>query len=279
MRQPKEVVLITGCSTGIGRALALEFLNKKYQVYATARKLKTLSDLKEKGIQTLTLDILNEKDIKKVLNTVAKEQGKIDIIVNNAGYAAIGPMAEIPQYELEKQFRTNVFAPLRLIQLSVPFLTKSEQGMVVNIGSVSGILTTPFAGAYCSSKAALHSISDALRMELMPFNIKVITVQPGAIESNFGKRADQGVLENIGQSSMYGTIIDSIHQRAKASQENPTPADLFAKKLVSELGKKNPKITIRLGKGAYALPALKRLIPERFLDKILSNKFKLNQVK
>lgn len=278
MTDQKKVVLVTGCSTGIGRALAEEFLKKDFIVYATARKIKTLAELKVKGIFIKTLDITVEKNVADVVGQIISEQGRIDILVNNAGYAAIGPIAEMPMEELKQEFETNVLAQVNLIQRIVPHMQRQKSGLIVNIGSVSGILTTPFAGAYCATKSALHSISDALRMELAPFGIKVITVQPGAVKSNLGNRSDSDVGKHVSADSAYAPILDAIHQRAQTSQENPMSAEEFAAKLVKILNKKNPKIIIRLGKGGHFLPFLKRLLPESMLDKILSKKFKLNKL-
>jgi len=146
------------------------------------------------------------------------------------------------------------------------------------MGSVSGILTTPFAGAYCSSKASLHSLSESLRMELAPFNIKVLIVQPGAIKSNLGDTSKSSVSRSVTSNSIYASILNSIIERADYSQQDPTPTATFAKQLVDELKKENPKKVIRLGKGGFSLPFLKRWIPDSILDKIMIKKFGLNKL-
>jgi len=279
MKNHTSVVLITGCSSGIGRAIAEEFNRQNFIVYATARKIETLSELKKDGIHTLTLDVNNEKNIKQAISQIIKEQGKIDVLVNNAGYSSVCPVAEIPLKELRLQFETNILSAINLIQHVVPNMIKKKNGKIVNMGSVSGILTTPFAGAYCSSKASLHALSEALRMELAPFNIKVIIVQPGAIQSNLGNTSKRSVSRNINADSLYRSILDSINKRADYSQQNPTPTTVFAKQLIAELKKENPKKIIRLGKGGFSLPFLKRWIPDSVLDKIMIKKFGLNKLK
>lgn len=273
-------VLITGCSSGIGRALAFEFHRHEFEVWATARKLETLNELQQAGMNTLALDVTNAESIQNVVEKLKNESARLDILVNNAGYASISPLAELPIAELRKQLETNVLGQIAVTQALLPVLRKSQAAKIVNIGSVSGILTTPFAGAYCASKAALHMLSDALRMELAPFNIQVITVQPGAIASNFGNRARTEVDTNLNfdSDSWYTPIKTAIEARANASQENPTPTDEFARSLVKQLCKKQPKSIIRLGKGSTALVALKRWLPESLLDKILSKKFQLNRL-
>lgn len=279
MEQQKKVVLITGCSSGIGRALAEEFFENGYIVYATARKIETLEPLKQKGLLVETVDVTNSESIQEINNRITKEQGRLDVLVNNAGYATISPLVELGMPELRKQFETNVFAPIQLIQIFLPLLLKSESAQIVNIGSVSAILSTPFAGAYCASKAALHLLSDALRMELAPFNIEVITIQTGAIRSQFGQRATSEVDQNQKSDSLYTKIREGIYLRAQASQDKPTPADIYAKKVVAHLQKSKPASIVRLGRGSLLLMLMKRLISENLLDGILSKKFKLSQLK
>ena len=278
MDNSKQVVLITGRSTGIGRALAQEFNGQNFTVYATARKIETLSELKKDGIHTLTLDVNDETKTRQIISQIINEQGKIDILLNNAGYSSVCPLSEIPLKELRLQFETNVFSAVNLIQHVVPHMVEKKSGKIVTIGSVSGILTTPFAGAYCSSKAAIHSLSEALRMELTPFNIKVIIVQPGAIRSNLGETSKFSVSRNINSKSMYAQILDSINERADYSQQNPTATRTFAKQLIAELLKENPKKIIRLGESSFILPFFKRWIPDSVLDKTMSKKFGLNKI-
>jgi len=274
-----KTVLITGCSTGIGRALALEFHKKGLRVYATARNPESLKDLAEMGMVTLKLDVNDPADITAVSTLLDKETGGIDILINNAGFIAMGPLAEIPLDRLRLQFETNVVSVIAMIQALVPAMIRKRRGTIVNIGSVSGILPTPFAGSYCASKTAVHSLSDALRLELAPFNINVITVQPGGIKSELGNTAHKGISDNKSESSFYSAIANAIEERALASQINATPVDEFAEQLVSEILKQNPKPVIRLGKQSFLLPFIRYAFPTRLRDWILTKKFKLNALK
>jgi short-subunit dehydrogenase len=194
----------------------------------------------------------------------------------------------MPIEDLRAQFETNVFAPMELSKACLPLLMAkattaknaddSKNALIVNIGSVSGITTTPFSGAYCATKSALHALSDAQRMELAPFNIDVITVQPGAIESKFGDNSLTNVLKRITPESLYAPLKEAIKDRATASQNNPTPASEFADILIEKLSNK-PKAVIRIGNGSFGLPFLKRWLPISMLDKILSKKFNLSALK
>mgnify|MGYP005988044115 CR=1 FL=1 len=274
-----KTVLITGCSSGIGRALCEKYLTKGFRVYATARNIRSLDSLTEHSeLHKLALDVNNASSIHNAMAHIKQDQHHLDVLINNAGYAAMGPLSDMPLEDLRAQFETNVFAPMELTKACLPLLMARGEldgrAQVVNIGSVSGITTTPFSGAYCATKAALHSLSDAQRMELAPFNIDVITVQPGAIESKFGDNSLANVLQRITPDSLYAPLKEAIKARATASQDNPTPAAEFAECLVERLLDK-PRAVIRIGNGSLALPLLKRWLPTSILDKILSKKFNL----
>jgi len=279
-----KTVLITGCSSGIGRALCEKYLAKGFHVYASARNIHSLDDLTENSeLKKLALDVNDASSIHNAVAHIKQDHNRLDVLINNAGYAAMGPLVDMPIEDLRAQFETNVFAPMELTKACLPLLmakkdrvesNTTHNAQVVNIGSVSGITTTPFSGAYCATKAALHSLSDAQRMELAPFGIDVITVQPGAIESKFGDNSLMNVLKRITKESLYAPLKDGIKARATASQDNPTPAAEFAESLVEQLLNK-PKPVIRIGNGSFGLPLLKRWLPATILDKILSKKFDL----
>lgn len=271
-----KVVLITGCSSGIGQALALEFHQQGYQVYATARQRTDLAELAQQGLTTLQLDVTCPSDITAVIHTITTETEGVDILVNNAGYAVMGPLLDIPNSEFIAQFQTNVLAPIHLVQQVVPSMRAVGGGIIINLGSVSGIMSTPFAGTYCASKAALHALSDALRMELAPFNIQVVMIHAGAIQSHFGTTALQGVNRLLPANSFYQTLFPQIRERAQASQYQATPAVDLARKLVGRI-QQNDRLppTIAIGKKSCTLPFLKRWLPTPILDRILMRKFGL----
>lgn len=271
-------VLITGCSSGIGRALSLELNKRGLRVIATARRLDSLQDLKAKGVHCEQLDVTDADQIQRLAEITKETYGGLDILINNAGYGLIAPMIEVSVRDLEQQFRTNTFAPLEIVRAFAPQIKTKGKGLIVNIGSVSGVLTTPFSGAYCASKAALHAVSDALRMELAPFGIRVVTVQPGGIQSAFGQKAGQLVKQVLKQNSWYQPIRSFIEQRANASQEKAMPADLFARKLCDKILSLNPPAVIRLGEKSRLMPFLKWALPMSALDNVLSKKFGLKKL-
>lgn len=275
MNHNKPTVLITGCSSGIGEALCHAFQAQGAHVIATARRLESLAALQKQGIQTAALDVNSPAQIQALSEALLAEHGTVDILINNAGFALIGPSIELQAEDLRAQFETNLIAPLLLAQALSPAMKAAGQGKIVNIGSISGIATTPFSGAYCASKAALHAFSDALRMELAAFGIQVITVQPGAIASQFGATAARQAAQVLKPNSWYQALESQIIKRAELSQQGATPAAEFARQLVDTLLQPQPPAVIRLGKKSLYLPLIKRWLPDRVLDKILKKKFGL----
>jgi len=273
-----KVVFITGCSSGIGRALALEFSRAGWLVAATARKPESVSDLKELGMIAESLDVTQGETIETAVKNILAKTGRIDMLVNNAGFGLMGPALEISLEENQKQMETNFFGPIELIKAVAPVMKSQGSGTIVNMGSISGIAAMPFSGAYCASKAALHSYSDALRMELKPFGIKVVTVQPGAIISEFGRNAGKTIERTLKPGSWYANIERYVHKRAQTSQQDATPAEGLARKLVPLVSKTNPPAVIRLGKKSFLLPFLKNILPHKTLDAILSKRFGLRNL-
>jgi NAD(P)-dependent dehydrogenase (short-subunit alcohol dehydrogenase family) len=270
-------ILITGCSSGIGAALAQEFHRRGHTVYATARRSGSLANLAQVGLRTLALDVNDDASIAAALAMVQQEQGRLDMLVNNAGFSQVGAVLDLPREALRQQFETNVIAPIAMTRAALPLLRLATQGehaaVVANVGSIVGLFTTPFGGAYCASKAALHALSDALRMELAPFGVRVVTVQPGGVKSSFGNHAEEAM--QLPAHSPYQGMAKNIRARAQAGQIGATPAEEFVIPVVDALLRSNPPVWVRAGKGSFVLPLLKRLLPDRSFDALMSKRFGL----
>ena len=275
MTKPK-IVLITGCSSGIGAALAQEFHQRGHRVIATARRIDSLQGLAAQGLRTLTLDVNEAPSIASALASVQSEFNRIDILINNAGYGQFGAIMDAEPDDLRRQFETNVFAPVALSRAALALLRNSGAGCIVNIGSISGLVTTPFAGVYCASKAALHALSDAMRLELAPFGLHVVTVQPGGIASGFGAAGEAQV--RLPAGSLYAPIARYVLGRAQASQRGATPAADFAREVADHLLQANPPAVCRTGAQSTRLPLLKRWLPTRVLDRKLQKLFGLDRL-
>ncbi|KAH6796670.1 Rossmann-fold superfamily protein [Perilla frutescens var. hirtella] len=270
----KQVVLITGCSAGgIGHALALEFADRGCLVVATARSLSSISDLQDDERFFLQeVDVSSDDSVRHALSTVLENFGRIDIVVNNAGVQCVGPVAEVPLSMIQDTFNTNVFGSLRLIQAVVPHMACRKKGKIVNVGSVTALAPLPWAGAYTASKAALHSLSDNLRLELRPFGINVITVVPGAIRSNLGDSA-LAIYNRMPEWKLYKQFEEAIRARAVFSQtQKSTSAEEFAKKTVDAVLKENPRAWVSIGHQSTIM-AILYYVPLFIRDFIFRKKF------
>lgn len=274
----KQIVLVTGASSGIGLAIAKEFIHTGFKVYGTTRFPEKTQSGPGGEIIYIPLDITAEASRKNCVEKILKLEGRIDVLVNNAGYGQMGALMDVPVEKFNQQLQTNLVGPALLTQLVVAQMIQNRSGMVVNISSISGVMPSAFSGVYCASKAAMNAWSDTLRMELEPFNIRVVTVQPGAIQSNFGNSASQNLAFNEGYS-FYAPIADFINKRAIISQEGATSSEAFARQLVNQLVKKRPKAIIRIGKSSFVYPLLKRWLPVKMLDGIILRKFGLKKLK
>ncbi|KAI7729353.1 hypothetical protein M8C21_017434 [Ambrosia artemisiifolia] len=246
----KQVVLVTGCSSGgIGNALCRAFAAKNCLVVATARSISSMPDLSDDhDIYFLQeLDVLSDHSVQEVVSNVMDRFGRIDVVVNNAGVQCIGPLAEIPLSTIEHTFNTNVYGSMRLIQAVVPHMVSRKKGKIVNIGSVTALAPGPWSGVYTASKAALHALTDTLRLELKPFGIDVINIVPGSVKTNLGNTAVASY-NKMPEWIMYKKFEGAIKERAYFSQgPKAIPPDEFANKTVAEVLKEDPPSWFSLG--------------------------------
>nr|GEU67367.1 NADPH-dependent 1-acyldihydroxyacetone phosphate reductase-like [Tanacetum cinerariifolium] len=243
MSDPK-VVLVTGCAKGgIGYEYCKAFAEQNCHVIASdiCQRMNDLSDLQEQHIETLELDVLSDESVSSVVKAILSKHGRIDVLINNAGIGSTGPLAELPLDEIKKAYEINTLGQLRMVQQVVPSMATRKNGVIVNIGSVVGKAPTPWAGSYCSSKAAVHAMSHTLRLELKPFGINVVLVIPGAIRSNLGSH-NTGRLSNYNWE-LYKDFSKEISERARASQVGKsTDATIFARHIAKKvLSPKPPK--------------------------------------
>lgn len=274
MSQKQKVALITGASSGIGRALALELLARNFKVYGTVRRTQQLTELAALGLCPLLLDVNDNLATDQAIQQLEQTEQRLDLLINNAGFGAMGPVLDFNSTELSQQFQTNVFSVITLTRRCLTLLHRSG-GTVVNIGSVSADFITPFAGVYCASKAALHAVNTALRLELAPLGIHTVLVQPGAIASAFGDTASQHAAQLLSEQSLWWPLREGIRKRAAASQQKPTPAQQFASTVVRKLLQNTPPRRIRAGYGSVVLPLLATCLPEFLLDTLLRRQFLL----
>ncbi len=270
-----QTALVTGASAGLGLALAEELLKRDFRVIATSRSPSRIP-LEHPDLIKVALDLDNPDSFAEEVERWQTLAGPISLLINNAGYGQMGPVAELDWKDLRQQLHTNTVAPLALAQAVLPQLIETR-GTIVNIGSVSAHLTTPFAGSYCASKSALHSLNDALRRELAPFGVKVQCVMAGGIRSDFGKTAREQLDRTFSSHSRYNSIIEYIQERAELSQKNGSPADEVAQKIVAAALERPQRPYVKVAAGAHQLYNLS-LLPHRLLDRMLSRRFGLSKL-
>ncbi|KAI8080825.1 uncharacterized protein B0P05DRAFT_586692 [Gilbertella persicaria] len=274
----KQVVLVTGCSTGgIGYSLAKKFAEKGCLVVATARRVEALEGLEAFDCEKETLDVTDKKSIDAVIKKIIDSHGHIDILVNNAGSPAVGALLDIDMSVVEQCVNTNVYGVLAMCQAVGRHMAERGQGKIVNIGSVVGYGGTPWAGIYSMSKAAVHSMSDVLRMELKPFGIQVVVVAPGAIVSNIGNAGSKTV--HVPEDSLYTSVSKYIIGRANLSQgPGSTPTDVFAEHVVKKVTQPVAPRYVTFGATSWVFLLLFYL-PLFIRELIFSKRFGVNTIK
>jgi NAD(P)-dependent dehydrogenase (short-subunit alcohol dehydrogenase family) len=265
---PNKTVLITGCSSGIGRASAEAFLDEEWEVYATARDEADLSSLAEAGCHTAELDVTSADDIERVVGRIDEETGRLDCLVNNAGFAQYGPLEDVTTQQVRDQFDVNVFGPHRLTREVLPMMRAQEDGTIVNVSSVYGRISTPGAGPYAGSKFALEAMSDSLRAEVSDLGIDVVVVQPGPVKTAFSNRAESEI-DDLPQTREYGWVYEAIEDATITSDSLPFALEAEEVATVvhdaASLSDPDPRYPV----GQFAkLTAYSRFLPDRLRDSV-----------
>ena len=271
-----KVALVTGASSGIGRATALELLRAGYTVYGTARNVESLDAVQEAGGNVLAMDVTKEDDAARAVETIAEAHGRIDVLVNNAGYGLYGAAEDVPLEDARYQFEVNLFGPARLTQLVLPYMRAQHSGTIVNVSSMGGQITFPLGAWYHASKHALEAFSDALRMEVAPFGIRVVIVQPGLIKTEFGGVSSRAVREYSGNGP-YGELAESFARSTERSydeQGRSSDPSVVAKAILKAVESTHPKTRYVVGRMARPLMALDAVLPDRAFDRIMTRAVK-----
>jgi NAD(P)-dependent dehydrogenase (short-subunit alcohol dehydrogenase family) len=275
MALPDGPVLITGCSTGIGRATAERLAQAGMTVYATARRLESVEDLKASGCSTLALDVTDEASMRAAVAAVEQADGPVAALVNNAGYSQSGAVESIPMDELRRQFETNVFGLVRMCQLVLPGMRKAARGRIVNVSSMGGKLTFPGGGAYHGTKHAVEAISDALRFEVRGFGVHVSIIEPGLIKTSFGETAHASVPE---QDGPYAEFNAAVAKTTADAYEGPLAKlgagpEAVAKVIEKAITARKPRTRYPVTASARLLMANHAVLPDRGWDMVVRSSF------
>jgi NAD(P)-dependent dehydrogenase (short-subunit alcohol dehydrogenase family) len=272
-----EVVLITGCSSGIGRETAGYLAENGYTVYATARRPETLADLVAKGCRALALDVNSEASMGAAVRAVEEEHGAVDVLINNAGYSQSGALETVPMDDIRRQFETNVFGLIRKCQLVLPGMRGAGHGRIVNIGSMGGKLTFPGGGVYHATKHAVEALSDALRFEVQGFGVKVILIEPGLIVTSFADAA-KASLQTVDDTGPYAHFNAAVAKATEGAYSGPLTKlgggpDAVAKVILKALRSSRPRARYRVTPSAHLAITQRMLTPDRVWDLAMRAQF------
>lgn len=265
-----KVVLITGASSGIGKAIA-EFLHQKsYVVYGSSRNPKTAGHT---VFPLVALDVRNRNSIVEAVEYILAKEGRIDVLINNAGVGITGPLEEIPAEEIKNNFETNVFGPIEVIKAVLPHMRLQKSGLIINVTSIAGYMGLPFRSVYSSSKGALELITEALRMEVKPFGIHVVNVAPGDFATDIASRRFHApVYEGSAYEKIYGQQLSTIN----AHVNEGLPPKKMAEAIYAIMQHKKPKVHYKVGAFMQKFSVfLKRILPDTWYEKMLMNHYKL----
>ncbi|WP_293915412.1 SDR family NAD(P)-dependent oxidoreductase [Deinococcus sp.] len=276
-QQPGErVALVTGASSGIGLAAATALSTAGFTVYASARKTEDLKRLEASGLRTVRLDVTDEASMVAALAQINAETGPVSVLVNNAGYGLNGPTEELDLVEVRREFETNVFGPLRLSQLVLPGMRGQGWGRIINVGSVGGSFTAPGAGAYHASKYAVEALSDAMRMEVAPFGVRVVLIKPTGVHTEFAGKLSQTVRQT-GAQSPYASFNRNMNRVVERMFAGRAPGIIqpiqVAQAIVQAASAARPRSRMVVGLSGHFYLMLRRLSSDRLWDALMRLQF------
>ena len=268
------VALVTGGSSGIGESTARALLAQGFTVYAVARRVDRMASLAAEGVHTFAMDVTDDASMVAGIDRIVGEQGRIDVLVNNAGYGSYGAVEDVPIDEARRQFEVNVFGLARLVQLVTPHMRAQESGRIINISSIGGKFYEPFGAWYHATKFAVEGFSDSLRMELRPFGIKVVLIEPGPILTEWNEIARDSLLEHSGDGAYaaHARQAHAVLTRFDEPSRASTPEEV-ADKIVKAALARRPAARYPVGKGARTITTSRDLLPDRVFDEVVSRTF------
>ena len=268
----KKVILLTGASSGIGYQTAESLAKEGHIVYGAARRTERMEDLKQFGVKPIYLDVTNEDSIKNAVNMIIGNEGRIDVLINNAGYGSYGAIEDVEINEARRQFEVNLFGLARLVQLVLPHMRKQKAGRIINVSSMGGRMTSYFGGWYHATKYALEAFSDALRMEVADFGIDVSLIEPGLIKTDWGIIAANKLADSSKGGAYEKEALRTSEGMKKQYSGNMGSNPIVITKAISKaVNSRRPKARYLIGFMAKPLVFLHTILPARIFDKIMKN--------
>lgn len=263
----KKVALITGASSGMGKDFSLRLLDEGYIVYGVARRIERMSDIENAGGHVIKLDITNDSSIVATVDQIIKEEGRIDVLINNAGYGSYGAIEDVPIEEAKRQFEVNIFGLARLTQLVLPHMREKQFGKIINISSIGGKMHSPLGGWYHATKHALEGLSDCLRFETKQFGIDVIIIEPGGVETEWRGIALNSAMERSG-SSAYSETAKGLKKLFETFKKQASPK-VITDLVVKVLRTKKPKARYSAGTAAKPMLFMRKILSDKMFDNLV----------
>jgi NAD(P)-dependent dehydrogenase (short-subunit alcohol dehydrogenase family) len=273
MAEVSKAVLVTGCSSGIGRSTAELLAQRGWTVYATARRPESIEDLGRSGCRLLALDVTDEESMQAAVREVEQQEGAVGVLVNNAGYSQSGAIETIPLDQIRGQFETNVFGLIRMCQLVLPGMRRQRWGRIVNMGSMGGKLTFPGGGIYHATKHAVEAISDALRFEVAGFGVDVVLIEPGLITTGFADAA-VGSMTSVESDGPYASFNAAVANSTAGVYQGPLRRfgggpEVVAKVVEKAISRRRPRARYPVTPSARLMMTQRRLMPDRAWDALM----------
>ncbi len=266
----KQVILITGASSGFGKITALRMIADGFTVYGAARRIELMQDLVEKGGYSLKMDVTDQETVESSVNQIIQREGRIDVLVNNAGYAEYGLIETTPLEAVKRQFEVNVFGLISVTQAVLPHMRSQGHGRIVNLSSIVGEISMPLGGWYAGTKHAVEAISDSLRQEVKEFGIDVSIIEPGVFDTGFEAAADKS-LSSLPESRIYKNLTDGFRKgfsKMYASAPSPEPV---MKAIIHASTSKRPKTRYHVGTDSKLVHFIKPIVSDRLFDTIMKS--------
>ncbi|MFC6010801.1 oxidoreductase [Nocardia lasii] len=268
----QKVALVTGASSGIGEDSARQLHRAGFIVYGAARRTDRMKDLASSGVRTLSLDVTDEASAEKAVAEIIAAEGRIDVLVNNAGYGSYGALEDVPLDEADAQLEVNLFGLARMTQLVLPHMRAQHSGTIVNISSMGGRFATPMGAWYHASKYAVEGLSDALRLEVKQFGINVVIIEPGSIRTPWGSIAADKLSATSGHgpyAAQAAAMGKSLEQSSQPNARMTSPPSVIGKAVTKAATARHPRTRYQVGFGSRPLIFLSKILPDRVFDALI----------
>jgi NAD(P)-dependent dehydrogenase (short-subunit alcohol dehydrogenase family) len=269
-----RVALVTGASSGIGEHTARRLQGAGFAVYGVARRTERMASLREAGVRTIGMDLTDDASITAGLKQLIDETGRIDVLVNNAGYGSYGALEDVPIDEARRQFEVNLFGMARLIQLALPQMRRQGSGRIINVSSIGGKIYEPLGSWYHATKFAVEGLSDSLRIELKPFGIDVVLIEPGPIRTEWNAIARQNMVANSADGVYAGQAraVAQVLETYDTSRTSSGP-EVVARKILLAATTRRPHARYPVGRGAGSIVRARKILPDRAFDAVITRTF------